>query len=166
MCSQNTSSFCRNTESMTPGLSPQSTTTFARSLFLTIFGCPPCQKYRASLRSQLSSLRKAEVHSEARTDPHSCTNLKSLTKEELACRLLSLMLCKQAQPKSLCMSKAKLSATIESSGHIVDDQSHADLTKMVERYSSDVISHQLPGLFPWEQQLEASRQKGCIGIHS
>ena len=41
---------------------------------------PPCQKNRASLRAQLSSLHKAEVRSETRSDPRSHVNLKSLTR--------------------------------------------------------------------------------------
>ena len=52
--------------------------------------CLPCQKYRASLQSQLSNLHAAQVRSKARTDPHSHTNFKSLTKKELAIRATEL----------------------------------------------------------------------------
>ena len=63
--------------------------------------------------------------------------------------------------------KAKLSAAMESSGHIVDDVTHVDLMTIAEQYSSIVASCHLSGSFPhvfWEHQLEAAWQKDSRGI--
>ena len=129
--------------------------------------CPPCQKHRASLRAQLSSLRKAEVRSEARSDPRSRVNLKSLTKEELTSRAKRLSALQTSTARKLACIQTKLSAAIASSGHTVDGPSHADLTQMVEQHSSDIASRYSPGSFPrlfWEQQLQAARQKDSRGM--
>ena len=129
--------------------------------------CLPCQKYRASLRSQLSNLHAAQVRSKARTDPHSHTNFKSLTKEELAIRATALSHLHTSTARKLANVEGKLRAAIESKGHTVDDHMHSDLTHMVQQHTCEVASRHLPGSFPrvfWEQQLEAAQRKDSRGM--
>ena len=102
---------------------------------------------------------------EARTDPR--VSLRSLTKDELTSRAKRLSALQISTARKLAYITTKLSAAIECSGHIVDSQSHADLTKMVEQHSSDIASRYSPGSFPrlfWDQQLEAARRKDSRGM--
>ncbi len=129
--------------------------------------CPPCQKYRSSLRSQVNKLDTAQAHSETRTDPRGRTNFKSLTKEELGIRLKRLSTLQASTSRKLATVEAKLKATVESCGHVVDDQTHSDLTGMIEQHSSNVMSQHPPGSFPrlfWEQQLKVAQQKDSRGM--
>ncbi len=129
--------------------------------------CPPCQKYRCSLRSQLSKLKKAEASAVARTDPRSHTNYKSLTKEELTTRLRQLSTLQASTARRLAYMKAKLSSVVKSHGHVVDDQTQADWTQIIEQHSPEIASHYPPQSFPrvfWDQQLEAARRKDPRGM--
>lgn len=148
-----------------------STTIRCRDCHILVCGtslrCPPCQKYRASLRSQLSHLKTAEANAAARVHPRSRTSFTSLTRYELVSRARQLSALQASTARKLANLKVKLSAAMESNGHIVDDETHVDLMTIVEQYSSIVASRHLPGSFPrvfWEHQLEAARLKDSRGI--
>lgn len=129
--------------------------------------CRQCSTYRSSLRAQLCKLSTAEARLEARIGSHSRTSFKCLTAEERYSRLKHVTTLQSNTSRRLSYLKAKLKDAVEVQGHIVDEDTHSDLTSMIEKYNPDVTSRHPPSSFArifWEQQLKAARQKDSRGM--
>ena len=127
--------------------------------------CSSCQKYRASLRSQLSSLGKAKL--DTRTDPYSRTNFKSLTRKELTARAKHLSAVQARTARKLALFQTRLSEAVKTSGIAVDGNMHSDLASIIELHHSEVTAQHAPGSFArvfWEQQRKAAQLKDSRGM--
>ena len=72
--------------------------------------CMSCQKFRAALHSNLSKLNGSEESSEDRTNPHSHTSYRCLTKDELTSRLRQLSVLHVSTARQLRQLETKLEA--------------------------------------------------------
>ncbi len=106
--------------------------------------CKPCQTFRASLRSNLSKLnRSGDSSAEHRTDPHSHTPYRCLTKDELTSRLRQLSVLHSSAVRRLRQLEARLEVAIDTAGHTVDHHMHSDLVGIMEKQNS-VVSKSYP----------------------
>jgi len=104
---------------------------------------------------------------EARTNPHSRTNFRSLTREELTIRAKQLSALHAKTSRKVAKLQAKLFDAVESQGHTLDDQTESDLQSIIKHHNAAVTSKHAPGSFArvfWEQQQKAAQQKDARGM--
>ena len=101
--------------------------------------CIACSEYRKSLRAQLSWQERTAD----RTDPSSHVNNRYLTSQEKGMQLKKLHDSTRSLARKVSRMQARIKASIERDGIVVDDNMHGDIHTIMSEESATIYSQSI-----------------------
>lgn len=120
--------------------------------------CAGCTSYRDTLRA--TSSKQAKQSTASRSHPSSSTNYRFLSKDELKDRLSATHTLQRSTHKKLERLKEKIVESLEKNGVDVDEETHDDLLKVMEKCTEEGLVKHPQDSFQqifWQQQLQCAR---------